>query len=121
MLRTGVEVVQLDVTALDRKRQPVRNLTAQDFTILENGRPQPIVAFAEHVIAGTGSFAHAAVPAIASDVASNESPTGRVVVLILDDATLPFDPLILKNAKQIGRDVVGRLGPAGPGLRSVHA
>jgi VWFA-related protein len=112
VFRTGVEVVQLDVTALDRKRQPVRNLTAQDFTILENGRPQPIVAFAEQVIAGPGSFADAAVPAIASDVASNELPTGRVVVVILDDATLPFDPLILKNAKQIGQDVIQRLGPA---------
>ena len=35
--RTGVDVVQLDVTVLDKDRHPVRGLTAEDFTILERG------------------------------------------------------------------------------------
>ena len=112
VFRTGVDVVQLDVTALDRQRQPVRNLTKEDFTILENGRAQPIVAFAEHAIADTRLLVHSPASGIDSDVASNELPNGRLVVLILDDATLPFDPLILKNAKQIAKDVIERLGPA---------
>ena len=43
--RTGVDVVQLDVTVLDKDRHPVRGLTADDFTILERGKPQSIVAF----------------------------------------------------------------------------
>jgi len=43
--RTGVDIVQLDVTVLDKDRQPVRGLTADDFTILDKGKPQPIVAF----------------------------------------------------------------------------
>jgi len=30
---------------LDKDRRPVRGLTAADFTILENGKPRPIVAF----------------------------------------------------------------------------
>ena len=33
--RTGVDVVELDVTILDRDRRPVRGLTAAHFMILE--------------------------------------------------------------------------------------
>ena len=40
--QTGVELVQLDVSVLDDKRQPVRGLSAADFTVLENGVPRPV-------------------------------------------------------------------------------
>ena len=43
--RVGVDVVQLDVSVLDQSRRPVRNLTATDFTVLEDGKVRPIVAF----------------------------------------------------------------------------
>ena len=43
--RTGVDVVELDVTVRDKDRRPVQELTAADFTVLERGKPQPIVAF----------------------------------------------------------------------------
>ena len=43
--RAGVELVQLDVAVLDDKRQPVRGLTAADFTVLDNGVATPIRAF----------------------------------------------------------------------------
>ena len=43
--QTGVELVQLDVSVLDAKRQPVRGLSISDFTVLENGVPRPIRAF----------------------------------------------------------------------------
>jgi hypothetical protein len=36
----------VDVTVLDKKRQPVRDLKQEDFTILEDGKPQTIEAFA---------------------------------------------------------------------------
>ena len=35
--RLGVNVVQVDVSVLDDKRRPVRDLTAADFTYLEDG------------------------------------------------------------------------------------
>ena len=44
--RASVEAVSLDVSVLDAHRHPVVGLKAEDFSILEDGRPRPIVAFA---------------------------------------------------------------------------
>ena len=43
--RSGVELVQLDVAVLDEQRRPVRGLTADEFTVLENGVRRPIRTF----------------------------------------------------------------------------
>jgi hypothetical protein len=43
--RTGVELVQLDVTVLDNQRRPLTGLTASDFTVLDDGVETPIRAF----------------------------------------------------------------------------
>ena len=50
--RTGVELVQLDVTVLDNKREPVNGLSASDFTVLDNGVETPIRAFTPVELAG---------------------------------------------------------------------
>ena len=43
--RSGIDLVHLDVSVLDRNRRPVRGLIPADFTILENGKPQELAAF----------------------------------------------------------------------------
>src|SRR5262245_1372742 len=43
--RAGVDLVDVEVSVLDKNRLPVRGLTANDFTVLEEGRPRPVVAF----------------------------------------------------------------------------
>src|SRR5215210_8536488 len=43
--QSGVDIVQVDVSVLDRDRRPVRGLTAADFTVLEDGKPRPITVF----------------------------------------------------------------------------
>jgi hypothetical protein len=45
--RSSVNLILVDVTVRDGKGQPIRNLTANDFEILENGKPQTIVTFAQ--------------------------------------------------------------------------
>src|SRR5580765_631323 len=41
----GVDVIELDVTVLDKTHKPVRGLKADAFTVSEDGKPRPIVAF----------------------------------------------------------------------------
>lgn len=48
VLRTHTRLVVVDVVATDSKGQPIRDLKAQDFTILENGKPQSISDFTFH-------------------------------------------------------------------------
>jgi VWFA-related protein len=43
--RARTTVIPIDVRVLDRDGRPVRDLTAADFTVLENGRPQKVDYF----------------------------------------------------------------------------
>jgi hypothetical protein len=43
--KAGVQLVRIDVSVLDDKRQPVRGLQASDFTVTEDDQPRPIRAF----------------------------------------------------------------------------
>ena len=45
---TSTRVVLLDVLVTDKAGKPVRGLKAGDFTVLEDGKPQPVRNFEEH-------------------------------------------------------------------------
>jgi VWFA-related protein len=44
-VRIGINLVNLDVSVIDKHRRPVHNLTAKDFTVLEDGVSQKIESF----------------------------------------------------------------------------
>src|SRR5215470_9360532 len=53
VLRATTRLVIVDVVAVDEKGQPVSGLTANDFTVLEDGKPQKISDFSfHHPVAG---------------------------------------------------------------------
>lgn len=47
-IRTGTQIVIVDVTVTDSHGNPVHNLKPADFNLLEDGKPQNIVRFEEH-------------------------------------------------------------------------
>jgi VWFA-related protein len=110
--RAGIDVITLDVTVLGEDRRPIRGLTLADFTILEDGKPQPIVALEEVVVRDDDRVTAPWTRDIAPDVRTNSVPTeGRLIVLVLDDATMPLDAAMTATTKRVATRVVESMGP----------
>lgn len=106
--RSGIDLVQVDVSVLDRARQPVRGLGAADFTVLEDGKPRPIVSFDAIDLAAPPRLA-AATSELGADVATNAiGPTGRLVVILIDWTIRPQD---MPRARGIAKAAIEQLGP----------
>jgi VWFA-related protein len=110
--RGGIDAVQLDVTVLDKDRKPLRGLTAADFTVLEDGVPRPIVAVTPVELPRAATPGAAWMRDVAPDVVSNSRDTGRVIVILFDDAYTGFDSPALVIGRRIARAVIDDLGPA---------
>src|SRR5580692_8412612 len=111
--RAGVDLVQIDVVAVDANGHPVPGLTAADFSLLDRKKPQKIVAFEEvnraraAAVASEGAAPSALVKA---DVATNQiPPSGRLVVMVLDD--LHIFRGRSDRVKDIAHQVLDALGP----------
>jgi VWFA-related protein len=111
--RAGVDLVQIDVVAVDKDGHPVPGLTAADFTLLDRKKPQKIVAFDEVNRARASAVAtENAAPAalVKADVATNQiPPSDRLVVMVLDD--LHVFRGRSDRVKDIAHQVLDALGP----------
>lgn len=94
--RTEVEYVEVDALVTDGQGNFVRDLTVDDFEVLEDGRPQKVVNFSlvdipmERLEAPAGSPLPSRV-IVETDIATNEEPfSGRVYVMLLDDLHTDF-------------------------------
>jgi len=119
--RSTVDLVRLDVSVIDKDRKPIRGLTAADFTVLEDGKPQPVVAFSAVDLADpppppvVNGHPVTWMRDIASDVQSNnaavDKPESRLFVLLIDDVMIPFDPGMAQSARKIAHAVIDKLLP----------
>ena len=107
------DAVRLDVSVLGRDKQPVRGLTAADFTILEEGKPRPITTFAEVSLPDREVVSTTWMRDIAPDVTRNDDTSDhRLMVLVLDDALIPQTlPAFVNSTKAIGRGLIEQMGP----------
>jgi len=111
VFRSSVEIVHMDISVLDKVRRPVRGLKETDFTVLEDGKPQPVANFAEVYVPDTAEPPAKWMKVISPDVRSNDLRDSRLFVIVLDDALIPADPRMTNNAKDIVRKIVDKLGP----------
>ena len=104
--RGGVDLVEVTVTVTDRDGNTVRDLTADDFEVSDDGDAQPLVTFG-HVEVPREPF-DAPVARPPSDVASNRQRhgEGRVYLLLLDD--LHTHPLRTDTVRAIAQEFVAR-------------
>jgi VWFA-related protein len=111
--KTGVELVQIDVSVLDGKRQPVRGLTAADFTVLEDGQARPIRVFepvdlpARPTAGPTTTWEAVSASAVATNQVGAQD--GRLVFILMD-RTIPVGQPE-QAAKKIAAAAVEALGP----------
>lgn len=83
--RAGIDIVDVDVSVLDRHRLPVRGLTAADFTVFEDGKPRPVVAFSAVDLPSREAPSAPWMAEVAPDVLTNAFPReGRLVTILMD-------------------------------------
>ena len=102
--------MQVDVSVLDKERKPVRGLTETDFTILEDGKPRPLVAFVPVNLAEPQEPPTApALRDVPADVITNSvRREGRLVVIMFDWSIRFLDQAL---ARRIATAAVDQLGP----------
>lgn len=91
-LRTSTELVVIDVTAIDSQQKPVTHLEAPDFSILEDGHPQTIKVFEEHVASASAPLPPA--PKLDPGTFTNAflvPANGALDILLFDKLNTPMD------------------------------
>lgn len=86
--RSGVEVVRIDVSVVDKSGRPVNDLTAADFTVTVDRKPRAIVS-AQFLKYETGTTTKKdnvqAQPVPAPAPASQVPPPPRIVLIVIDE------------------------------------
>ena len=104
--QVSVNSVDVDVTVTDAQGNFVTGVTASDFEVFEDGKPQTIQTFSyiELPRLRPSSFAFGGRP-VASDVRSNRDvASGRVYIIVLDD--LNVAPLRTAIVRRHARDFI---------------
>ena len=110
--RTGTNLVRVDVNVTDRHGEPIKDLTAEDFEVKEDGVSQPITSFKLLEVNGQPtddlslpirSREHAAAEAARDDV--------RVFLLFWDEYHIGQFVPSLRAREQLTSFVLGAFGP----------
>ena len=109
--RAGIELVELDVSVLDKNRQPVRGLNAASFTIQEDGKRRPVAAFSfidasAASVQASGNSAPGATNGVAPTRGIGE---GRLVVVVMDRSIPSGTPTLI--ARRTAAAAISQMGP----------
>src|SRR5262245_35819790 len=105
--RTGVDLVDVEVSVLDKHRLPVRGLTASDFTVLEEGRPRPVVAFTSVDWPPRIQPAVPCMERVAGDTHTRAfRREGRLIIILMDRTIAPDE---YPEARRIAESAVSQL------------
>ena len=87
--RAGVEALPVDVSVVDDRGQPIRDLIPADFTVRIDNRPRRVLS-AQWIAAGVAAKT-ATTPIVPEGYVSNESAGGgRLIALVIDQPNIPF-------------------------------
>lgn len=117
VFRTGVEVLPLDVTVLDRDGMQIVDLTAAEFQVEVDGKARKVlsaeyVKLTDPIKASLARSTPAPTPVVTDDAISTNgggAPLGRAILLLVDQGNIRFGAVrpIIQNALRF----VDRLQP----------
>jgi VWFA-related protein len=106
VFKDSIDLIQVSVVVSGPDGQPVHGLTGRDFTIVANGAPRAVDAFAEISTARAPASPFPAT--LVSDVSDNaDAKADRLVIIVLDDLHLKGQT---DEVKALARRVVNGLG-----------
>ncbi len=83
VFRSGVEVMEVDVTVVDAKGMPVRDLRIPDFTVTIDGQPRRVIS-AEFISENTTFSAEPAGPRDPYVSNNTDRRPGRLIMIVID-------------------------------------
>jgi len=113
--RGRVDLVPLDVSVWDKDHNPVKGLTADRFSLLEDDTPRQIVTFAAVDIPDPPPPTAAWMRDAPKDVETNDVTDRRLFMILVDDASfgnVTLFPSQLALLKETARTVIRHLGPS---------
>src|SRR5687768_4483096 len=83
VFRSGVEVMEVDVTVVDAKGMPVRDLRAPEFTVTVDGQPRRVISaeFVSDTSTPSGEPARPRDPYVSNNT---DRRPGRLIMLVID-------------------------------------
>ena len=81
--RSGIDVIALDVVALDRNGEAVEDMTESEFDVYENGVQRPLASFTP--VRFTDVSSRPSLGTLEADVSTNTDPEGRLFVIAFDE------------------------------------
>lgn len=107
-----MQYVTVDAVVTDKNDKPIEDLTAGDFEITDNGKPQKVADFKlVSIPAVSRNIAVNVLPAPEPDVATNiaPSPNSRLFAIVVDDLHLIEQDLV--RIKRVLTDLVNAFSP----------
>ncbi len=93
-IHAHAKLVVVDVTVSDKNGNPIHDLKKDDFTILENGNPQAIGSFEEHVaLSASDAVKFPPMPRMPPGVFTNITPApinSAINIILIDSLNTPY-------------------------------
>jgi VWFA-related protein len=117
--RSEVRYIEVDVLVTDKDGNAVRGLTKEDFTLLEDGDPQPITNFAFiDLPVETAVPPPATAAAVESDIATN-TDQGRTWVMLVNSPD-PIAPGLVLMLRRFARQFIDEAFGANDQMAIIH-
>lgn len=106
VFRATVDAIELDAFVIDADGNPVTDLTADDFEIIADGKPQELTAFAA-VNIPIERVEQRAAPTVSPDIRTNEHREGRIYLFAIDEIPGSLTPRLRLRLRQFVEEHFG--------------